>query len=1063
MTQDNLRFRLLGRFTVEGELAAPLPVGKARRLLAVLAERVGEFIPVGTLVEALWDAEPPERADRNIAALISRLRRALGRDRIDGSPTGYRLVTDGVTVDLAEAIELIETAERELRYGNVALASTSAEQAAKLLATDTALAGERDDPWVTQLRRTVARWLRRARICWSSAALELGTPDVAAEAAGAALRADPLDEEAARAVMSAHQRSGRSGSALVTYRQLQLAMSEQLGSDPSPATQAVYVSILRAENPRSTSRPSGGVAPRARERLVGRSTQLAALGELWAGAAAGEPALTVVTGEAGIGKSALVDRFADEPRRTGALVVSVGCFEAERSMYLQPLVHAVRTIVRRIRPSEVRELAGSRLGTLTQLVPELTDVVGTVDYERAGPELEHGRGLDALAGFFTRLSARRPVLLIVEDIHHAGRSTLEALHLLTGQWAGSRLMVVVTERTSEDEPVASGLRDVAAGWLELGPLTIEDVATLVERTGLGYDVSKLYSWTGGSPLFVTELLRHPSPSSAPGEQMVVPGSLHEAVEERIAHAGEATAELLAQGAVLGAGFSLDDVAALSNLDVEDCARRAGRALRAGLLVTRGDSFRFANDIVRQVAYDAAPEPVRVSRHRRASRLLADRPEAAARQHAAAGDWPAAAQAWMTAAHTAHLAFANSEAVELLDQAVDAATTARDARLLIEVLLRRGRAYTDLGRPDAARADHETALELARDESDSQLEAKALEQLGWTALYARDAMHAVDFAEQATSLAESAAAAPGALPSATLLLGRVRHWDGEYAGAEAAYNRVLAAEPDETTTGLALAYRGALLQHQDRFAEARAVLARAAVLCRRTGEFRPMLQTLFFTALTRGDIGDFAGALRSLENARRLIDAEKVGFYRAGIETTTSWILQEIGQVDRAREHAEHAVELARRGGGALELEQELHALLAVADCDLLLGREESAAAAVDAAAPMLERPLPFRPRAAMRLLEMRSRWDPSLAEALRDDARRYSSRKYEALALRALGRPEEARAVAATTGSDLLMAQLGTPAEHQAAISRIAAALPHRLRTSFMAGGRLITPTPRTS
>src|SRR5205807_580491 len=163
------------------------------------------------------------------------------------------------------------------------------------------------------------------------------------------------------------------------------------------------------------------------------------------------------------------------------------------------------------------------------------------------------------------------------------------------------------------------------------------------------------------------------------------GSLHEAVEERIAHAGEQTAELLAQGAVLGAGFSLDDVAALSGLGVEDCARRAGRALRAGLLVARGDSFRFANDIVRQVAYEAA-------------------------------------------------------------------------------------------------------LELARDESDSELEARALEQLGWTALYARDAMHAVDFAEQATELAESAAAAPGALPSATLLLGRVRHWDGEYAGAEAAYNR-----------------------------------------------------------------------------------------------------------------------------------------------------------------------------------------------------------------------------------------------------------------------------------
>jgi hypothetical protein len=98
----------------------------------------------------------------------------------------------------------------------------------------------------------------------------------------------------------------------------------------------------------------------------------------------------------------------------------------------------------------------------------------------------------------------------------------------------------------------------------------------------------------------------------------------------------------------------------------------------------------------------------------------------------------------------------------------------------------------------------------------------------------------------------------------------------------------------------------------------------------------------------------------------------------------------------------------------------------------------------------------------MRLMEMRSRWEPELAEALLDEARKYSSRKYEALALRTLGRPEEARAVAATTGSDLLMAQLGAPNERRAALDRICTALPGRLRASFVATGRLTAPSPRT-
>jgi len=186
------------------------------------------------------------------------------------------------------------------------------------------------------------------------------------------------------------------------------------------------------------------------------------------------------------------------------------------------------------------------------------------------------------------------------------------------------------------------------------------------------------------------------------------------------------------------------------------------------------------------------------------------------------------------------------------------------------------------------------------------------------------------------------------------------------------------------------------------------------------------------------------------------------FYRAGIETTTSWLWQELGQVERAREHALVAVDLARRGGGALELEQELHALLAVADCDLMLGRPDDAAAAVEAAAPMLERSLPFRPRAAMRLLEMRSRWDATQAEALLEQARAFSSTKYEALALHGPAQPVQAATVATRTRSDLVLAQLGAAPDRRAALHRIAASLPAELREPFVRSGRLSVPAPRT-
>ncbi len=1039
---------LLGTFHVDGDLAAPLPSGQAERLLKQLTVRHGHVVPIDVLIDALWGSGPPHNAERNVAALVSRLRRALGRERIDGGPPGYRLVLDDrITIDLFEAEGLVATAERELVHRRHSLAAASAERAAGLLAAGRPLIEERDAPWTADVRRLADHLLRRARRCWWTSALELGDLRNAIDVALAALSVDPLDEEACRAAMTAHQRSGEPGRALLVYKALRSALAEQLGIDPSPATQALFLSVLREENVPTHRVSTAATAPEPTP-LVGRDTELAELLARWTDALQGRPGLALVVGEAGIGKSALVDVLAARARRTGALVLAGSCFEAERSLYLQPLLEAVRGGVAHQEPRQLRRLAGEWLGTLIELIPEIARATGPVPYERVGSELEHRKSLEALASFLDRLADEQPVLLVVEDLQHAGASTIEALHFLATRWERGRILAVATERTERTDEHPSGtsrLRDVAFVH-ELGPLPEAAVAELVHNYGLAHDVGKLYEWTGGSPLFVTELLRHPASGTA---ALAIPGSLHDMVARRLTHAGEDVNTLLAQGAVLGSSFSLDDVAALAGIDVEDCARRAARALRAGLLVARGDRFRFPNDIVRTVAYDAVPEPIRVSRHRRAARLVDARPEAAARHLAAARDWVEAARAWQLAAHAAHLAFANDEAERLLTDALGVAELSADRALLAVLRLRRGEIRTELGRHDAARDDHEHALVLARELGDEELEARVLEQLGWTAFYARDVLGAVDLAERATQLAESAAAAKGALPSATLLLGRVRHWDGDYAGAGAAYDRVLGTETVEGTTAMALAYQGALLQHQDRFADARAVLERAAVLCRRTGQFRPLLQTLFFIGLARGDVGDFGGGLASLDRARALIDGYGVSFYRAGIETTTSWLWQELGDVGRAREHAEQAVELARRGGGALELEQELHALLALADCDLLLGRHDDAGARVEAAAPMLERSLPFRPRAAMRLLEMRARFDRTWAEALFDHARQYSSPKYQALALAHLGRSEAAARVAARTGSDLLVSRLGSPTDRTAAHDRIARALPVELRASY--------------
>ena len=171
------------------------------------------------------------------------------------------------------------------------------------------------------------------------------------------------------------------------------------------------------------------------------------------------------------------------------------------------------------------------------------------------------------------------------------------------------------------------------------------------------------------------------------------------------------------------------------------------------------------------------------------------------------------------ADQAMLAFALRDAERLFGDALRAATASGERERLAELRVRRGvvrRAATTSAAPMNL-----AALELARALGHPRLEARALERLGWAAYYARDTDAASEFAARASELAEEAAAAPAARPSALVLAGRLRHWDGDLAGASTAYQQALAADPDPAIAATGLGFLGALLEHSDRFADAAA--------------------------------------------------------------------------------------------------------------------------------------------------------------------------------------------------------------------------------------------------
>jgi tetratricopeptide (TPR) repeat protein len=402
-------------------------------------------------------------------------------------------------------------------------------------------------------------------------------------------------------------------------------------------------------------------------------------------------------------------------------VVQARCYEAERSLFLQPVAEAVRAAALALPPRRVAAAAGDAAGTLAELVPDLRGLLDLPAYERAPAELQRRRSFEAVAAFVRGLAAQQPLLLAVDDLHLAGASTLELLHFLLRRLHGDRVLVLAGVRAKEGVEALAALAG-AGPVLELGPLPAAAVAELAHRFGVADLAGPVLERARGHTLFTVESLRAAAEGSR--DRAAVPVSLRDAVQTRARRAGPEVETLLRAAVVVGAAFDLEVVAGLLDLPVEDAAARAERALAARLLVEddTGAGYRFANDLVREVLYATSPRPTRVTRHRRLAGMLADHPEAAA-GHAAAGQ-------------------------------------AGDPSLEASARLDRGRVLVALGDYPAAFADQERALELAVEHGQDRLEAAALEQLGWTAYYDRDQQAASALSPRARELAERAVAAPG---------------------------------------------------------------------------------------------------------------------------------------------------------------------------------------------------------------------------------------------------------------------------------------------------------------
>jgi predicted ATPase len=232
-------------------------------------------------------------------------------------------------------------------------------------------------------------------------------------------------------------------------------------------------------------------------------------------AMAAEPAVVILGGEAGVGKTRLVGEAAARAREAGARVLTGGCIElGGAGLPLSPVVDALRSLVRTVDADELEPLLGPARDELARLLPELAP-----DRASLAPVSEEGsaRLLELVFGVIQRLAAEGPLMLVIEDLHWADRSTLDLVALLVRALRGVRVLLVVTFRSDELHRGHS-LRPLLTGWervrsvrrLELQRFSREETARQLEAiVGAPPERSTLdllYERSEGNAFLIEEIL-----------------------------------------------------------------------------------------------------------------------------------------------------------------------------------------------------------------------------------------------------------------------------------------------------------------------------------------------------------------------------------------------------------------------------------------------------------------------------------------------------------------------------------------------------------------------------
>jgi predicted ATPase/class 3 adenylate cyclase len=515
----------------------------------------------------------------------------------------------------------------------------------------------------------------------------------------------------------------------------------------------VSVSTAREDSdPNPLDRLAGGV-------FVGREREMDELRGALEESLSGHGKLILLVGEPGIGKTRTAEELVTFARLRKAQVLWGRCYEGDAAPAFWPWIQAIRAYVRERHPSELLAEMGSGASEIAQVVSEVRDKLpGLPVPPPLEPEQARFRLFDGITTFLRNASRAQPLLIVVDDLHWADRSSLLLLQFVARELRDARVLVVGTYRDTEvrrQHPLSQTLGDLARGELAqrilLRGLTETDVARFIEITS-GVTprddvVNAVYRETEGNPFFVNEVVRllvsegrltagPPSKSWS----VNVPESVRDVIGRRLDRLSADCNKALTIAAVVGREFDLAVLMRFAELSDERLLDALDEALAARVVtqLPTVERYAFSHALVRETLVAEVTPTRRARLHRKIGETLealaaeghdihlAEISHHFAEAARGGGDVEKAIEYSMKAAERATALVAYDEAVAEYEQALQAIDLCRsiDEMRRCEILLALGEARDNAGNAAAAKEAFLAVAHVARTLGANELVARA---------------------------------------------------------------------------------------------------------------------------------------------------------------------------------------------------------------------------------------------------------------------------------------------------------------------------------------------------